>query len=105
MKDVIKHIMQMDQRAYDKKLQTEKQVLNQKKDFDNATHILSQEIVAKAKEDAERSYAINIENQVREIKNRDIKTIKNVEAIKLKYKEIEEKICEGLFKQIFSMEE
>ena len=105
MEDVIKHIMQMDQRAYDKKLQTEKQILQQKKDFEDATKILSQEIVDKARLDAERNYAVSIENQIQEIKNRDIKTIKGVEAIKLKYKEIEEKVCEGLFKQIFSMEE
>ena len=97
--------MQIDQRAYDKKLQTEKQISQQDEDFDNATCILSQEIVAKAREDAERNYAAAIQNQVQEIKKRDIKTIKSVQAITLKYKEIEEKVCEGLFKQIFSMEE
>ena len=105
MEDVIKHIMNMDQSAYDKKVQTEKRVLEKDEDFDHANEILSQEIVAKAKRGAERSYAAEIDKQAREIKSRDRETQKTVQAMELKYKQIEEKVCQGLLRQMFSMEE
>lgn len=105
VEDVIKHIISMDQNAYNKKMQTEKQILEQDEDFQQAADVISQEMIDKARQEAAIKYATEIEKQMQEIKERDIKTTKAIQAIQLKYKQVEENICKRLFSQMFSLEE
>ena len=105
MEDVIKHIIHIDQKAYDKKLQTERQILQQDKDFENVIKVLTEEIITTARQDAEQAYAKAIENQTNKINTIKTQTSKDIKIIGSKYQEEEEEICNKLFKQIFSMEE
>lgn len=105
VENVIKQIMRVDKDAYAKKLQNEKQISQKNESFQQASKIFSEDIISTAQDNAQRKYNTEIEIQALEIRDRDKKTIQTIQEIQSRYKEVEERVCEGLFKQMFNMEE
>lgn len=105
MEDMIRKIMSIDQEAYRRKQQSEKDIHEEEEKFNHELELLTKNIINAAQNNAKEKYKVEIEKQTKVIQEIDLKTKNLVKEIELKYNEFEEKIFNELYRSILSMEE